>query len=134
MLTIAPRFPAPVPLVRRSVRCVALAYRLQDGRPYQLGADIAGSAWGALLWLSWRTAHIADQLDATAGVRARAALADGAERNRVLACLAEGSPYALLFSDGSVHYLLSASPVGEKGETALAGTGTVAPRQVRLDG
>ncbi|MDB1089934.1 hypothetical protein PJ985_20460 [Streptomyces sp. ACA25] len=113
MLTVQTRFPSPVPLpVPDAVRCVCLAYVTEDGRSFRLGRHPSTSAWGAMLWLSWRAAHIADQLDPPAARRVRAGLADEGTTRRALEQLGRGEPYLLAIHDGPVHYLLSATPVG----------------------
>lgn len=114
-LTIAPHFDPPVPplpatALPRPMRCVALAYRTTDGEAYRLGAKDAGSAWGAVLWLSLRAAHLADQLDPPAAEAVRGWLNCDAEAHRAMDLLTAGRPYFLLVPDGDVHYVLSASP------------------------
>ncbi|WP_344266166.1 hypothetical protein [Streptomyces sodiiphilus] len=100
--------PGPGPVA--GIRCVCLAYVPEDGSAFRLGVHAPDSAWGAMLWLSWRAAHIADQLDPDPARAVRGWLADGGELDRGLGLLETGSPYFLFIDDGAVHYVLSASP------------------------
>jgi hypothetical protein len=94
-----------------AVDCVCLAYTASaDTRLFHLGTHTANSPWGAVLWLSWRASHVADQLDATAARPVRVWLADDAEQHRALTRLGGGASYFLLIREGAVHYLLSATP------------------------
>lgn len=112
MLTVvAPSFPSPVPLPSRErVWCECAAYSVEEYQVFGLGGHLAGSAWGAVLWLSWRASRIAEQLDAPAALTVRAWLTDDDEAARATARLADGWPYAHVIGDGPVRYVLSAVP------------------------
>ncbi|MDB1088180.1 hypothetical protein PJ985_11450 [Streptomyces sp. ACA25] len=110
MLTIAPSFPSPVALTGRTFFCECVAYTVGEPRLHRLGAHEVASAWGAVLWLAWRAAHVADQLDPPAARPVRDWLADRAESERAWARLEAGRGYALLVRDGPVRYAVSAVP------------------------
>jgi hypothetical protein len=95
---------------QRQVGCVGLAYATGNTHIVHLGAHTAESPLGALVWLGWRAAHIADQLDPAAAGPVRCWLADGGEHERAAARLGAGDPYFLWIHDGPDHYLLLATP------------------------
>ncbi|GAA1908307.1 hypothetical protein GCM10009716_17820 [Streptomyces sodiiphilus] len=122
-LVVDARFVAPVPLVTGAFHCVCLAYRTETGEAFRLGSRMPASAWGAVLWLSWRAAHIADQLDPHVARPVRAWLEDRSEQGRALDRLVRGRPYVLLIWDGSLHYVLSVAPRSDGGGVECSAAG-----------
>ena len=98
-------------MTARVFRCACAAYSDECERVIDLGAQEPGSAWAALLWLSWRAGHIADQLDPPVARPVRAWLADDEEAGRALAHLNAGESYLLIIADGATRYVLSAAPM-----------------------
>jgi hypothetical protein len=96
----------------RVFHCACVAYCGDWEHAVDLGGQEPGSAWAALLWVSWRAGHIADQLDPPAADPVRRWLADEAETGRALAHLNAGESYLLIIADGTTRYVLSATPVG----------------------
>ncbi|TDC71084.1 hypothetical protein [Streptomyces hainanensis] len=98
-------------MTARVFRCECTAFGLECDRVIDLGGQEPGTAWAALLWVSWRAGHIADQLDPPAARPVRAWLADDREAGRALAQLNAGESYLLIIADGATRYVLSATPV-----------------------
>ncbi|WP_461033606.1 hypothetical protein [Streptomyces mayteni] len=98
-------------MTARVFRCECTAYSRDRDRGIDLGGQEPGTAWAALLWVSWRAGHIADQLDPPAARSVRAWLADDKEADRALAHLNAGESYLLIIADGATRYVLSATPV-----------------------
>lgn len=92
--------------------CDCVAYSLDTGRPYVawLGGHPTPSPWMAVVWLALRAGHIADQIDPATARPVRAWLEDGREHAHAVARLGRQDAYSFVISDGSVRFVLSASP------------------------
>ncbi|WP_344260921.1 hypothetical protein [Streptomyces sodiiphilus] len=97
-----------------------MAYVPDERTLFVLGAHSADSAWAAVLWLSWRAAHLADQLELPAARSLRGWLGDRREGARALARLSRPAAFALIVPEGSARYVLSAVPEETRREEVSA--------------
>ncbi|MFD0510251.1 hypothetical protein ACFQ0Q_05630 [Streptomyces aureus] len=75
-----------------------------------LGGQACWTPEQALAWIGWRAGHVADQLDNQLARPARAWIQDHAEHQRASGQLARGITYSLVVCDGSVQFVLAATP------------------------
>ncbi|MFC9498315.1 hypothetical protein [Streptomyces sp. NPDC056982] len=102
------RQPSQAP-VRGSFWCDVAAH-LCDGRMLWLGGQACWTPQQALAWIGWRAGHVADQLDDQLARPVRAWIQDHAEHQRAGGQLARGITYSLVVCDGSVQFVLAATP------------------------
>ncbi|MET7520431.1 hypothetical protein ABZS88_45320 [Streptomyces sp. NPDC005480] len=100
---------SPQAPARDSFWCDAAAH-LCEGRMLWLGGHACGTPEQALAWIGWRAGHVADQLDDHLAQPVRAWIQDHPEHQRAIGQLARGITYALVLCDGSVQFVLAATP------------------------
>ncbi|WP_405780130.1 hypothetical protein OG512_08065 [Streptomyces sp. NBC_01378] len=75
-----------------------------------LGGQACWTPGQALAWIGWRAGHVADKFDDQLARPVRAWTQDHAEHQRASGQLASGITYSLVVCDGSVQFVLAATP------------------------
>ncbi|MEV6701055.1 hypothetical protein AB0M68_28460 [Streptomyces sp. NPDC051453] len=100
---------SPKAAVRGSFWCDAAAH-LCDSRMLWMGGQACWTPEQALAWIGWRAGHVADQLDDHLARPVRAWIQDHAEHQRAIGQLVRGITYGFVVCDGSVQFVLAATP------------------------
>ncbi|MCX4647578.1 hypothetical protein [Streptomyces sp. NBC_01446] len=75
-----------------------------------LGGQACWTPGQAPAWIGWRAGHVADKFDDQLARPVRAWTQDHAEHQRASGQLARGITYSLVVCDGSVQFVLAATP------------------------